>query len=288
MKVPDEDWLLRINREFRQKDIDVRRRPILALERYCRDFRVIGLPIDSMPARKIFDWFYENTKPEAHHVGSLYSGAYYYDSCFWAVDIPLGYGQFCLDALESLRGMSDELKSELMLSPNDAWNYVLFWVDCIDYGYGFDDLSVGVYGSEFGLKLLRNADRELKAATAQLLEHRPNPKAAMSSRMAVELYLKAFLVLKGNYSDAEVRRFSHRLPDLVDECGHLVPGHDVTKVREELSLFPAIHERYTGESMPNQKLFAAYCIAQYCGASVIRSFTDRDTRDQIQQSFKQE
>jgi len=239
---------------------------------------------DSAPAKAIFEWFYSNTKPESHHIGSLFTGAFYYDACFWPVDIPAGYGQFKLEAPDSPRRMSASLKQALMSVPRDAWSYALFWADCLDYGYGFNDIQKTNGFSSFGMSLLINADRELKASISQLLEHRPNPKAAMSARMAVEMYLKVFLVQKGGLSEAEVKAFNHRLNDLLKECRRIAPSYDILKIESDLTVFPAIHERYTGEDLPHTALWAAYGIAQYSAASVVRSFTDRDTRAQLRQS----
>ncbi len=281
MKIPPDEWFQQVNREFREQNIAVRQRPFLALDRYCKDFRVLALMFDSAPSKAIFDWFYSNTKPESHHIGSLFTGAFYYDACFWPVDIPVGYGQFKLEAPDSLRGIPSSLKRELMLESKDARSFALFWVDCIDYGYGFDDIQKTNCISPFSKSLMMNADRELRASISQLLEHRPNPKAAMSARMATEIYLKAFLVQKAGLSETEVKAFNHRLNDLLKECRRIEPNHDVLKIESDLTVFPAIHERYTGGDLPHAVLWSTYVIAQYSATSVVRSFTDRDTRAQL-------
>jgi HEPN domain-containing protein len=131
------------------------------------------------------------------------------------------------------------------------------------------------------MSLLINADRELKAAISQLLERHPNPKAAMSARMAVEMYLKSFLIQKAGLSAAEVKAFNHRLNDLLKECRRIMPNHDILKIESDLTAFPAIHERYTGNDLPHTTLWAAYGIAQYSATSVVRSFTNRDNRAQL-------
>ena len=281
MKIPDENWFQQINREFREQNIDVRQRPFQALDRYCKDFNVRALMFDSAPANKIFEWFYANTKPESHHIGALFTGSFYYDTCFWPVDIPVGFGRFKLEAPDCLRGMSTNLKRELMTVPRDAWSYTLFWVDCLDYGYGFDDILQTNSFSSLGMSLLTNADRELKAAISQLLERHPNSKAAMSSRMAVEMYLKAFLVQKAGLPEAKIKAFGHRLNDLLKECRCIAPDHDILKIENDLAIFPGIHERYTGEDLPHTALWAAYSLAQYSATAVVRSFTDRDIRAQF-------
>ncbi len=284
MQIPDDTWLAKVNLDFRNANVDVKERPFLALDRYRKDFGLISISFDSPAANKIFDWFQENTKPEAHHIGSMFTGVYHYDACFWPVDIPIGYGHFGFEAPECLRGMSVELKANLMAVPRDAWSYASFWVHCLDYAYGFDDMTKLNKYPAFAFSLLENADRELRAAVSQLLEKHPNSKAAMSSRMAVEMYLKAFLVYRANYTEPQVKAFRHRLADLIKECRKLAPAHDILKIDPDLTVFPAIHERYTGDEIPNPMLWAAYGIAQYTAASLVRGFTDRDTRPQLEPS----
>ena len=104
----------------------------------------------------------------------------------------------------------------------------------------------------------------------------------MSSRMAVEIFLKAFLVLKTGLAEAGAKSLGHDLLALVKRCDRAEPHHDLLKIESDLSMFPAIHDRYTGEDVPNPLLWATYGIAQYSAASTVRSFTDRDTRYQLQ------
>lgn len=284
MQKPDDIWLAKINIDFRNANIDVKQRPFLALDRYCKDFGAMSVSFDSPVANKIFDWFRENTKPDAHHIGPMFTGVYYYDSCFWPVDIPIGYGHLCLEAPDCLRGMSDKLKADLMAVPPDAWSYASFWVDCLDYAYGFDDMTKLNRDPAFALSLLENADRQLRAAVVQLCERRPNSTAALSAMMAVEMYLKAFLVYRANYTEGQVKKFNHRLADLIKECRKLSPAHDILKIEPDLTVFPTIDERYTGDEIPNHRLWDAYRIAQYSAASLVRGFTDRDTRPQLKLS----
>lgn len=286
MENPSDEWLDRINREFRAQNVDVRHRPVFALDRYCKDFGVQSLMFNSPQAKRIFDWFCKNTKPESHHAGSLFTGVFYYDACFWAVDIPIDYGRFQIEAPDCLRGMSSRLKQDMMSIAKDASNYLLFWVDCLDYAFGFEDMNKNTTLNSFGAALLQNGDKELRAAVSQLLEHRPNSKAAMSSRMAVELFLKGFLALRAGLTEPLVKSFSHDLKALIERCRSVTPQHDLLKIEQELSVFPEVHKRYTGGDESNQTIWAAYRVAQYTATSTIRSFTNRDTRPQFQSKPK--
>ena len=279
LTVPPEDWLRSLNRRFRERDIHVRRRPFLALEQYCTDFGVVAVAFDSTPAKAIFDWFTANTKAEAHQIRSLFTGVFYFDSCFWPVDVFIGYGQCQLNALESLQAMANPMKHELMSRPETAWPYVLTWANGVDYGYGIDDLHKTLPADAvLAWSLLENADRELRAAVAQLLEHRPNTKAAMSCRMATEIFLKAFLVSKAKLSEPEIRPFNHHLDKLLSKVREIDAAHDVLKIEQQLAAFPTISDRYTGAELTPRALWLTYEIALHVAAAVIRSFTDRNLR----------
>ena len=132
LNAPPEDWLRSLNRKFRECDIHVRRRPFLALDQYCKDFGLVAVAFDSTPAKTIFDWFTANTKAGTHQIGSLFTGVFYYDSCFWPVDVFIGGGQLQLNAVDSLQAMTDPMKSELMSRPETAWPYVLTWANSVD------------------------------------------------------------------------------------------------------------------------------------------------------------
>ncbi len=260
----------------------MRRRPFLALEQYCNDFGVTAIAFDSTPAKAIFEWFATNTKAEAHQIGSLFTGVFYYDSCFWPVDVFIGYGQFQLNALESLQGMAHSMKDELMSRPDTAWPYVLAWADSVDYGYGIGDLDKTLPDDAvFARSLLENADRELRAAVAQLLEHRPNTKAAMSCRMATEIFLKSFLVLKAKLSEPEIRAFNHHIDKLLSKVREIDAKHDVLKIEDQLTAFPTIGDRYTGPELAPSALWLTYQIALHVAAAVIRSFTARNVRASV-------
>jgi len=134
-----DDWLRAINRDFREQDIEPRRRPWLAIQRYSQEFGV-SVDFSSPFANRIFEWFQSHTQPGTHIIGPLFTGVFYFDACFWPVSIPHAYGTVSINALDSLESMPDTLKQEIMATPRDAWNYVLLWVDCLDYAYGFDDM----------------------------------------------------------------------------------------------------------------------------------------------------
>ena len=196
-----EDWLKALNKEFRVQGLAVGQRPFTAWMRYGQEFNIQGLSLDSEIVKEIFHWFETNTKPDEHQLGSLFTGAFYYDTCFWPVDIHIVFGEVRLDGMSSLQDMPESVRKEIMTDSSDAWSYTVTWAHSLDYAYGFDDMrKLRQAKSSFGLSLLENANRELQTAVSQLLEaRRPNSKAAMSCRMATEILLEGFLSAKGKF-----------------------------------------------------------------------------------------
>lgn len=278
--VVTDEWLETINREFRHLDISPKRRPWLAIQKYSEQFRC-SISLTSPIAEKIFKWFENNTQPGVHNIGSLFTGVYYFDSCFWPVSIPMGYGTYALNALDSLVSMPEQLKNDIMSVSPQVWDYVLFWADCVDYGYGFDDLSKRGGIDPFGIKLLKSGHAELNAAISQLCEFRPNSKSSMSSRMAVEMFLKALIAIKEGLSESGAKKLGHNLDAAMDKCISLTNDKTLIAAKKEISIFPAIDERYSGTESAHSELWKTYAIAQCVATAVIRTFTDRDIRPQI-------
>ena len=99
-----ESELAILNEELRKEDIEPRSRPWKAIKRISeRNNRSISFP--SPEAQFIFKWFELNTKPGSHTAGSLHKGAYYYDSAFWMVSVPIIYGTVQLNALVTFKSV---------------------------------------------------------------------------------------------------------------------------------------------------------------------------------------
>jgi len=92
-------WLQSTNARYRSEEIPHRHRPFKALSDFSREF---NCSIDLAPptANTIFEWFEAHSQPGSHAVGALFTGAFYFDACFWPLYIPLGYGTFTLNALD--------------------------------------------------------------------------------------------------------------------------------------------------------------------------------------------
>jgi hypothetical protein len=61
-----------------------------------------SIGFNSPLADAVFAWFEQNTKAEAHWIGPLFSGVYFYDATFWKLTIPVIYGTSNVNGLDLL------------------------------------------------------------------------------------------------------------------------------------------------------------------------------------------
>jgi len=275
---PTDDWLEQINEELSNQDVPHKQRPWKAWMAWSKNASV-STSLGDEDVKKIFDWFEKNSKAGAQHIGPMYTGSLYFDSCFWPIFIPIVFGQVKLDAARSLSTMADSIKSRLMRDRKGFMNYAALWADCIDYGLGIGEAikksGVGVFGQE----LLRSGDQQLNAAVTLLHEDNPNPKASESARMATEMFLKAFLAVKVGLTEKKAKdEIRHDLMKCLDRCLAFDAGSDLQVIRTDLSGFPAIGERYKGLDKTPAELWQGYSVAQFVGTYVVRVITGRDAR----------
>jgi hypothetical protein len=275
-----EEWLEAQNEKYAEDDIPPIRRPFLALREWAM-INKIAVPFSSAPAKHIFKWFEANNKPGSHLLSHLFTGAFYFDSCFWQVVIPMGFGSFKINAFKALDNMSDKIKLRLASSREHLNPFLSLWADCADYAYGLDRLRRENRLNQFCLDMLMSGDKELKATIALLLEDKPNPKAIETARLATEMFLKAFLANKTGLTDKEARNIGHNLEVALDKCLEAEDHQDLKLIRIELNSFPKIEERYKATRKTTREMWRAYDLAQFTGATIVRSFTGHDIRPLI-------
>ncbi len=277
--VPDE-WLASANKRYRAQSLPAKRRPFQALCDYTKE-KNASIRFGSPAADRVFRWFKERSAPGADQIGTLFTGSYFYDAHFWPVSIPIGYGNVKLDAFQSLETMPDPVKIELSRDPEELRTYVLYWIDCLDYAYGYDDVRKFAKLSPRALALLKNADHEFRGAVELVNDLRPNPRAAFNARMATELFAKALLVEKADYSDNALKEVSHNLDKLFEHAEKICAAEEITIVRRLVSLFPPVDARYFGDDLEPAAVGNTLSTCQMAATTVIRQFTDRDSRAQV-------
>ena len=237
-----DEWLNNANSRYRAKSLPAKRRPFEALLDYTSE-KHGAISFSSPAAERVFRWFKERTAPGADRIGALFTGSYFYDAHFWSVTIPIGYGNVKLDAFQSLETMPDAVKVELSRDPDELRTYVLYWIDCADYAFGFDDIRKFDALSPRAMALLKNANHELTGAVDLVSDLRPNPRAAFNARMATELFVKALLVERSGYDDKALKDLSHNLDKLLEHAAAICPANEIRILRGLTSVFPRIDER---------------------------------------------
>ena len=273
----------RANERYRRDEIPPRVGPFKALQEFSREFGVT-ISFSSELAERIFGWFKERSTPEAHQIGNLFTGSFFFDAFFWPVSVPIGYGNFQLNPLEALDAMPQPVKTDLCRHRYDLQVYMLYWADCVDYGYGMDDIRKLKPLSPLAMTFLANADRELRAAVTQVVTPRPNYKASMAARMATEIFLKAFLIAKCDFGEEDVKEFRHDIARLAKRCQQVTPLDEFKIIFDSAKLFPDVSTRYTGAEQKLRDIWNAISLGQVCAAAVVRQFSDRDIRSQLIQA----
>lgn len=281
MRELTERWLEDTNEEFRKRDIPPQERPWLAWGEWAK-YTDMQITMNDDVVKTIFSWFEKNTKAGCQHVGSLYTGVYYYDSCLWSVLIPICYGTVKLDARDALKTMPESIRAGLFNDRKKVSEYVSVWTDCVDYAFGLDEVKKTGGIGKFAQELLCSGDQQLRATIALLLQDGPSPKATESARMAIEIFLKAFLAVRTGLTEQEAKKeIGHNIEEALNRCLVFDAKSELKAIQAHLNVFPGIGDRYKGSDKTPKDLWRAYAIAQYAGTTVIRMLSGRDIRKTI-------
>ena len=276
-----EEWLEKTNESFRKGDVPHLQRPWLAWGEWAKlTGKQIAMNDDVVT--NIFSWFEKNTKAGTQQIGPMYTGAYYYDSCFWPVFVPVVYGTVTINARGSLKTMPESIGKQLWGDRGKLKEYVSVWADCFDYAFGFDDLQKTSTHGKFAQELLNSGDQQLNATVALLLERTPNSKSMESARMSTEMFLKAFPAAKIGLTEKDTKnKIGHDLEKALNACLAVDANSDLKDIFPNLKLFPGIEDRYKGTERTPKELWRAYAVAQFVGTTVVRTLSGRDIRKTI-------
>ncbi len=104
----------------------------------------------------------------------------------------------------------------------------------------------------------------------------------MQLRMATEMFLKSYLILKHNADLKTARKYSHNILELYNRLcvlESISPDKEIIKVIME---FPDISDRYENSThISETSIFQMYELSISLAALRVREETDLDTRKQI-------
>ena len=98
--------------------------------------------------------------------------------------------------------------------------------------------------------------------------------------MAIEIFLKAYLSVKKNFTDKETKDINHKLGIAVNLCIEL-GLNDLESTRTYISELPRIDARYEAHEKVFGELWGAYKKALFVGTTALRDLTGRDCRKAV-------
>jgi hypothetical protein len=268
------EWLEAANLRYQAQELPAIHRPFKACSEYSVDFKQ-NVMLQSPVADAIFKWFYARSDYEAHLIGRLFSGVFYYDAYFWPLHIPISYGQNKIEPLACLQTMPEALKTQIRKNqqPLD-----LYFADCFDYGNAISEIATSVLFTNRAKTLLESADKELIGALTQLIVPRPNTKAILGLRMASEIFMKALLVQDMNLSEQDLKGLGHRIDVLAQKCFDVTEVDDFKTLANSSSVYPDIADRYQGAARQLSEVGEAVRVTQTIASSVMRRYTPHNMR----------
>jgi len=281
-ELPSEDWLQATDDRLSAADVGVPARPTKALEAWSKEYGPTAL--SGAEASAIFGWYKENYPPGAFRVGSLFTGAFYFDQALWPLHVPIGFGTFQVTINKMVAGMTRMIGARLNRNAQALSNLNGLAADCLDYAYGFDDLRHQALASPLARNMLTSGYKELQGAVQVLLSDRPTEKAAEASALAMEMFFKSYLAHNAGLNEKGARDMGHDLAEGLRQCLAQDSASDLRMLQGTLGAMPQVAgARYTPRPTTLKELWYAYSLAQFAGAYVVRSMTDRDCRPSLRQ-----
>lgn len=276
-----QDWLAEKNRHYRQEEVPYRARPFLACQDYSQEFH-FAFSFNSDLSNYIFDWFKARSALDAHALGALHTGAFYFDAHFWALEVPIIYGAVKIDPLSCLSTMPDAIKLDLCNSKEDMRKLCCYFADCVDYSLGFDDFKRVEKASIQALEMLKSADRFLLRAVSQLNIENLNTNSIMDCGMACEMFLKFVLIQERGFDDNRLKKnFGHKIKKLAQVCYEELKLEEFRRIAEDADSFLDVSERYKGKEYKSSDVWRALAATQLVGAAIMRFYTGRNIKAQM-------
>lgn len=260
MSLPSDLWLEGINEVLASEGMIPERRPMEAFRRWCVESQQ-SMAFGGEATRVIGEWFSRNTAYGMHVRQPFGRAAFYWDMAFVEIAMPLVFGSGQIDPLKLLRNVPVNMIQRLASSSEALNGYFQHFQNA--YGVfvmeenirRLDDAKPSPVG-----QFVRAAARQLSSATAALLSSPPSSKALEDSRLAVEISIKAVLILKLGHTDATLQKqFSHRLVPLRTEL--LKVKSDPGFTEAELGIYPEVAARYGDLSTDRASLWKGYALA---------------------------
>jgi predicted transposase YbfD/YdcC len=228
---------------------------------------------------KIKSYFLTQTAKDRGYIQPPFVGLYYFQGNFWEIVVPFVLGRVGINIFDCLK-MPHQLQRILASDEESLQEYITVWADCLDYAYAINEVEYKC-GNDFSRELFKSADKHLRATISLLNQEKASSKSIEDARMSIEIFLKAYLSVKENLTDEDLRKqIGHHLDKGIDRCVN--NGlNELTQIKNKLHLFPEIHSRYAATERTLGELWTAFRLSHTTGTTILRNLTGRDCRNTI-------
>lgn len=273
------DWLKKINQELSAAGVEHKRRPVEAILRYSLLFK--NIPISDEVSKEIYDWFQAHIKQGVLQIECRNESIYFFDAEFWVIYIPIHYGSINIDILSCLRDMPTTIKNEIIASSAIALEYKNFWDDCYVYEMGLGEIISNKKFNKFGIQTLEAADQHLKTAVKLLKDKSSDSQSAQTCTLAFEIFLKAYLVIKYDFTEEKLISLNHHLKKIFKEILKLSNNKNWLPIESKIKLFPKTTERYKKQILSKKEIWELFLASQTVGAIIVRELMENKELEQV-------
>ncbi|NQV79361.1 MAG: hypothetical protein HQ495_02355 [Alphaproteobacteria bacterium] len=208
----------------------------------------------------------------------MHIGTVMFRDIFLPLKIPVIYGQVGVDPIKSLHGVPENTIKWIFGSDDTASTFTDQWIDLFDFVYGLDDVSKLETHTAQAIEFWQLAKQQLEGAAATLLGSIDKYTVIQNSIIAIELLLKGALLARGE-PEASLKKFGHKMGDLVDKACELMPNADHDRLKLVVDRTPQLVERrYQAKDYKRTEIGQIMMDAQFVAGEVMRQFSDRDMR----------
>ncbi|MGB3610677.1 MAG: hypothetical protein WA987_09920 [Cellvibrio sp.] len=213
-RLPSEEWLQQINKNLAAECILPEKRQYQAFRTWCLESGQ-SMSFGGEISRFISTWFATNTLSASAIGRSPSKTIFYHDMCFIELTIPLVFGEMQFAPVDMIRHVPDAVIKQIILDEAVQNDLVMHYKKA--YNCFLACASTGKPKPELEWQFACAAYKHLTAATAQLLESPPNPKAMQDCRFAAEIALKAVLIKRLCTSEKTLKNeLSHHFKKILD------------------------------------------------------------------------
>lgn len=271
------DYVISVDEALIIQDVPLHSRPMGVLARWMSHRGLSGNVLDERYYAPLMA-VYSDLYPEGDFgtPPMLEGGVGFRDQVFLA-HANLGFGEFSVDPIDCIRIPYKALLQMHRNYPDQFWHSYYVVADIWDFAYVINHIG----GNDETAGLLRNAAGHITAAARALQASGDAAAAVQSACLVAELAMKGVLAHRGMV-EADRRRLSHRLSDLVEEIIAIAPNANDEYLRASVQAFPDyIDCRYQHHGMNKIELIKLMHSSQFVAAEAVRRVTDRNLAAQI-------